>query len=114
MSASVAPRALTLNEARLLSLIIGALQEDDARSLAAQIYATTVGGDTPTMLDLVVAPGTSPATIDDGPLPVRAIAPQGEILVWVRNGTLAALEYAWTAENAPTEMPPPETVHATP
>jgi hypothetical protein len=114
MSGSITPRNLSPDEAALLTLIVRALQDDNARILAAQIAATAVSGGIPTMLDLAVAPGAPLATSQDGPLPVRAIAPQGEILVWVRNGTLAALEYASTSDDAPTEMPSPATVHTTP
>lgn len=34
----------------------------------------------------------------------------GELLVWLRGGRLAGLEYAWVTDTAPTGMPEPEDV----
>jgi hypothetical protein len=58
---------------------------------------------------------------NEGPIPVRALvetpkSPQdegellGEILVWVSEGCLAAIEYAWVTDDAPTSLPDVEQI----
>jgi hypothetical protein len=65
----------------------------------------------PTFLHLSVDAAMPNAPIDDGPLPVRApvYGPgdqlYGEVLVWVSNGYLSGLEYAWVTDDAPASMP---------
>jgi hypothetical protein len=112
--ASAQRRALTENEAALLRLIVAALDGPTADTIAAQIAATTVVGGLPTMLDLAVATDVDAALVEDGPLPVRATTPNGEVLVWVTAGFLSALEYAWTSDETPQGMPPAENVEVAP
>ncbi len=114
MVASARGRALTANEAALLQLIVAGLGGRPADTIAAQIAGTTVVGGLPTMLDLAVATDVDAAVIQDGPLPVRAMTRDGEVLVWVTAGFLSALEYAWTSDETPQEMPPAETVRVAP
>ena len=64
----------------------------------------------PMLLDLAVDPAFERVALADGPLPVRAITETGEVLVWLTAGTLSGLEYAWTDDAPPTEMPPVELV----
>ncbi len=73
--------------------------------------ASAVGGPI-TMIELSVPPSCDRAALTDGPLPVRAVALDGqggfigEVLVWVTDGYLSAIEYAWYTDEAPTELPP--------
>jgi len=63
------------------------------------------------MLDLAVDRAAPAAHVEDGPLPIRAIVvgpheePCGEVLVWISDGYLDGLEYAWFAEDVPAGMP---------
>jgi hypothetical protein len=110
MAASVEPRPLTANETAVLLTIVRAVGGSTGDALAAQIRAATVAGGIPTLLDLAGPTGTERASIDDGVLPVRAFVsePQGEILVWMSDGYVDGLEFVWTSDSAPTEMPPAE------
>jgi hypothetical protein len=108
----VEPRDLTLRERDLLSLLLDHASFDGARELAEQVARTRVAGGFPTLLDLDV-PKTAPASrYKPRLIPLRALVHSpggellGEILVWVRDGYLSALEYAWYADDAPSEMPP--------
>lgn len=107
MANEVEARSLTVNERDLLRKIVRALREPDAAALDSQVDAVTVTGGLPTLLDLSVDRAVEAAPIEDGPLPVRAIVSDahGEILVWVKSGYLDGLEFAWTTEHAPIEMP---------
>jgi hypothetical protein len=93
----------------------------DAQKLRAQVPSVTVvGGTPPTWLDLQVDPDAEPAECRDGPVPGSAWvydaggAPIGTILVWIKNGCLSALEYAWVTDAAPTSFPRAEAVISTP
>jgi hypothetical protein len=108
----VEPRDLTPRERDLLSLLLDPASFDGARELAAQVARTRVAGGFPTLLDLDV-PRTAPASpYKPRLIPLRALVNSpggellGEILVWVGDGYLSALEYAWYTEDAPSEMPP--------
>jgi len=108
----VEPRDLTSRERGLLSLLLDRASFDGARELAAQVAKTRVAGGFPTLLDLDV-PKTAPASLyKPRRIPLRALVHSpggellGEILVWVRDGYLSALEYAWYTDDAPSEMPP--------
>lgn len=55
----------------------------------------------PSMLEVAVPGGASRVALPDGPLPVRVLSvddqgtPTGEVVVWITDGYLSALEYAW-------------------
>jgi hypothetical protein len=108
-------RDLAPNERALLSYLLQA-SFPGAQELAAQVEGTKVVGGLPTLLDLA-APRTAPiAALADGPIPVRAYVEaqggqvEGELLVWVKDGYLSGLEFAWYTDEAPSEMPSPDRV----
>ncbi len=82
--------------------------------LLAQVDVVTVAGGPITMLDLNVPRSAPLSTCPDGPLPTPAFVhdcsgqPVGELLVWVSEGYLAGLEFAWWTDQAPTVLPGPE------
>jgi hypothetical protein len=99
------------------AILLSILQEQrfpHASVLAAQVPRTVVIGGAPTFVDLMVEGSAPPADCPDGPVPGRAIVeghddePVGEILLWVKNGYLDGLEYAWYTDEAPVAFPPVE------
>jgi hypothetical protein len=110
----VDPRDLTSRERDLLSLLLEHTSFDGARELAAQVARIRVAGGFPTLLDLEVEKTTPASPYKPRLVPLRAFVHSpggellGEILVWVRDGYLSALEYAWYTDDAPSEMPPPD------
>jgi len=109
----VLPRPLDANEIAILRQVASALGPPVAALLAAQIGQARVSGGIPTSLDIEVA---HPVRVDlaDGPLPVDAFVAGGEVLVWITNGCISGLEYAWTSEAVPTGMPPVDELHFVP
>jgi hypothetical protein len=100
----------TLNDA-VRSLIVRVLGEVPAASgLIEQTKTLTAAGPI-TMLQLKPGAGASPVAIANGPLPVRAIvknengARTGELIIWIEDGLLDVLEYAWVTHDAPTSLP---------
>ena len=106
-------RSLTATEAQLLLKIIASSVFTEG--LAAQVANVRVeDGPSPTFLRLVVG-GPQDASVPDGPLPgnfpvYRDAELVGEVLVWVKNGVLSGLEFAWISDVPPTQMPHPDDV----
>lgn len=96
----------------LLSHIVGGLSKEAA--LLTQVDAVVVTGGRLTMLDLDTT--GAPIEAPDGPLDVRATVlaadetTTGELIVWIRDGRLSALEYAWWTDDPPTVLPDVERV----
>ncbi|MYQ49565.1 hypothetical protein GTW40_31870 [Streptomyces sp. SID4985] len=93
-----------------------------AQALRNQLAQTRVtrpwGSDSPS-LDLDVPPGVPEAAIEDGVIPATGTVTDdsgelfGELLVWVSDGRLSALEFSWYGDTAPTELPDPGLVTVT-
>jgi hypothetical protein len=109
-------RELTPQERALIRRVLEAAAFEGASRLMAQVDAAGVTGGLTTLLDLEVGPAAPAADVADGPIPVRALVegPQGsiegEILIWVRDGYLSGLEFAWVSDEAPDAMPSPDQV----
>lgn len=106
-------RNLTTNEQAVLQFILGNASFEGAHELSAQINGTKVVGGPATLLHLK-APNDSPkAAMTDGPAPIRAFVAEpegdieGEILIWVKDGRLSGLEFAWYTDTQPSELPEP-------
>jgi hypothetical protein len=62
-------------------------------------------------VDLAVPATVGKAPVDDGEIPAGSEVRDktgeylGEVLVWVAGGYLAAIEYSWVTEKAPTRFP---------
>lgn len=108
-------RVLRPKEKAILNLALSHEPSPGAAALRPQVDLAIVTSGQPTFLDLEVPRELQPADVPDGPLRVRMFVRdpdtatyQGEILVWVANGYLSAVEYAWFSEGPPSELPPPE------
>ena len=70
-------------------------------------------------LDLVVPTSAPPAALPDGPVRLTAEVYDpaghylGELLLWVKDGRLTSLEYAWVTDVAPTALPAVEAIRVT-
>jgi hypothetical protein len=85
---------------------------DGATELLAQIPHAEVVAEDVTWLDLRVPDSVQASPFRKGPVPVKAyVGESGELLLWVKDGRLSAIEYAWTTDDKPTEFPPPDDVH---
>jgi hypothetical protein len=110
------PRDLTSRERTLLSFLLAARAFPGAQELAAQVEGTRVVGGRATLLDLATPKNAPSSARQDGPIPIRAFVQSpdgeslGEILVWVKDGCLAGLEFAWYTDDTPTEMPEPDRI----
>jgi hypothetical protein len=96
------------------SLIEHILRHSEFRGraeLLSQVPNITIVGGPITMVNMRVTPSTPPAPIPDGPVPVSTmvIASEleaiGEIIIWVKEGRLDGLEYAWYTDSPPDHLP---------
>jgi len=104
---------MTLSTHAVLLWVLRAMPDHAAAQvLYEQSMVASVTSGPVTMVELAIPPSCESADVPDGPLPVRAVAldgqgqPVGEVLVWVSNGYLSTIEYAWYTDVAPTELPP--------
>lgn len=62
----------------------------------------------------IKSPASSAATeFADGPFPARAFVPssaeyQGEVIIWISEGRVSGIEYAWVTDTMPTRWPRPD------
>jgi hypothetical protein len=108
-------RSLGGREKEVARWIVNAAPIPDAAILINQLDSATVEpGDSRTFIDLAVPHSAPRSGADDGPLPGRTLVHDqagqvlGEVMLWIRDGYLSALEFAWYTDDPPTEWPSPE------
>ncbi|MGQ4599980.1 hypothetical protein [Nocardia sp. R6R-6] len=114
-STPIQPRTLTDLEASVISKLLssGAASAPDllAQVPYSQVVATW-GVGSPSV-DLTVRPGAVQASgSSDGIFASGAVtdhngAPIGEVILWVENGWLSGIEYAWYTNERPHALPEP-------
>lgn len=95
----------------LLDCILGQLDfpgSDEMRQQARSVYV--VGGPI-TMLDLCVKDPSPASEFREGPAPMSVTVTHtsgeavGELLLWLKNGYISALEFAWWTNDPPARLP---------
>ena len=107
-------RDLTSGEREIIGRILEAYGDTD---LIDQLeHARAIVGDWLMFIDLVVEPGSKRSSRRNGPVPINTsvFSPSrieyGEILVWVTDGYLSAIEHPWWSDDMPTSWPEPVNV----
>ncbi|MFH9677028.1 hypothetical protein ACH4L5_32765 [Streptomyces sp. NPDC017405] len=121
MTDPTATRSPSLLEQRVLVKLLS-VEFPGAQELRNQLAQTRVtrpwGSESPSV-ELDVPPGVPEAAIEDGIIPATGTVTDdsgelfGELLVWVSDGRLSALEFSWYGDTAPTELPDPGLVTVT-
>jgi len=101
----------------LLRHVLGEADFPGSDELLRQASNVDVVGGPVTMLDLrVTGQPTSASAFTDGPIPLSVMVLDrvgiafGELLIWVNDGYLSCLEFAWWSDDPPNELPPPDRV----
>lgn len=109
------PRHLEATESGVLNKVLS-VQFPGVEELRQQLPQTRVVGrwgiDSPSV-DLEVVEPFRRAEISDGVIPAIGLVKDssgelvGELLLWVSDGSLSALEYSWFTDEAPVALPDP-------
>ncbi len=100
-------------EVAVMTAILSTAAVPGSQPLFHEIEGAMVSNSTPWILD-VETKRTGPGTeLSNGPFPAHAYVPskaayQGEIIIWITDGHLSGLEYAWVTDDAPTRWPRPD------
>jgi hypothetical protein len=106
-------RSISPEVAALITTIIEESRLPEAHNLLAGLSEASVSPQTTWVLD-IETPASSAATIfADGPFPARAFVPssaeyQGEVIIWISEGRVSGIEYAWVTDTMPTRWPRPD------
>jgi hypothetical protein len=106
-------RDISPEEVAMVRAIISTSGISEGQALLDDLPGAVVLQDVVWIYD-VKTPNTAPGTsLPNGPYPVRAYVPsaaayRGEILIWITDGHLSALEYAWVTDDPPTRWPRPD------
>lgn len=107
-------RPLKTNERALVRAVLALEAFDGRAELDGQLDSVVaVHGDSDLQLDLAVPAGHARSRFTNGPIPTRTLVvddegdPVGEVIVWVKDGYLSGLEYAWFTDEKPVALPDP-------
>jgi hypothetical protein len=95
---------------QLLQRVLESASFPGSEDLRAQIPFVEVIDGPITVVDFTVRAGPKSAA-RNGPIPIRAIVtsstgePVGELLIWVTDGYLSGLEFAWVTDQPPESLP---------
>ncbi|MGY2033379.1 hypothetical protein [Nocardia abscessus] len=114
-STPIPPRALTDLETSVVNKLLSSGAPDASEYLAQVPYAQVVAtwGIGSPSVDLSVRPGAVQASgspdgiFASGAVTDRSGSPIGEVILWVENGWLSGIEYAWYTDERPHALPEP-------
>jgi hypothetical protein len=103
-------RAMSSDEAAVIRSILSRADARAGQLLIADLDGALVANDTTWVLDVKVSNDGDGADLADGPFPAHAFVPssaeyQGEVIIWITDGHISGLEYAWVSDDAPTRWP---------
>lgn len=111
MTDSANGEPLTEQVRELLRQVLGKADFPGSDELFQQASSVNVVGGQVTMLDLRVTAPRPASAFTDGPVPLSlmvmdsADAALGELLIWVNDGYLSSLEFAWWSDDPPEQLP---------
>ncbi|BDU01053.1 MULTISPECIES: hypothetical protein [Nocardia] len=114
-STPIPPRALTDLETSVVTKLLSSNAPGASEYLAQVPYSQVVatwGVGSPSV-DLAVRPGAVQASgspdgiFASGAVTDRNGTPIGEVILWVENGWLSGIEYAWYTDERPHTLPEP-------
>lgn len=113
MSDGTAVRSFDELQVRLLRHLLS-VQFRGVEELRRQLDVAKISknwGETSASFDIVVPSDVPQASLADGPAPIEALVEDergeylGELILWISQGTISALEYAWVTDMPPVKLP---------
>ncbi|MEU7767776.1 hypothetical protein AB0B25_21950 [Nocardia sp. NPDC049190] len=117
-SRPIQPRTLTYLEVGVVTKLLSSGAAGTAEYLAQVPYCQVIAtwGIGSPSVDLAVRPGAVHASgsrdgiFASGAVTARDGSPIGEIMLWVENGWLSGIEYAWYTDERPDALPEPDQI----
>ena len=108
-------RAISPAEAAVIVAILSGSNVAGCSGMAVNIDRAQVSAETGWILDISNPHNDISTDIPDGPFPGRAFVPnsadyRGEVILWMKDGKICGLEYAWITDEPPTRWPHPEEI----
>jgi len=112
-------RLIAPEEGSVITTIISASGVSSGQALIDELDGATVARSAQWILDIQPPVGTPGTNLPDGPFPANAFVPnsadyQGEIIIWIKDGHLDGLEFAWVSDEPPTRWPLPGQMEVVP
>lgn len=112
MTGSPSWRGLTVDESAIVTAFVSRTEVPGWQQIVEKLDGARVRQAAPWILDIDLRAGPR-IDVPNGPLPVRAYvqseaAYQGEIIVWIADGYVCGLEYAWVTDAPPSRWPHPD------
>lgn len=107
-------RSISPAESAVVVAIVEAAGLPGGKAIIDELDGAVVSPETDWIIDIKTPNvASSGADLPNGPFPARAFVPssaayQGEVIVWIENGHLSGLEYAWISDKPPTRWPRPD------
>ena len=103
-------RAISSEEAGVIRSILSQADIRGSGPLIADLDGALVANETAWILDVEVSNKGQGSDIPNGPFPAQAFVPnsaeyQGEVIIWIADGHISGLEYAWVSSDPPTRWP---------
>lgn len=103
-------RPIAPEESDVVRAVLAASGLANVQSLLEELHGALVTNETTWILDMKVTTSGAGVHVPDGPFPVRAFVSddgnyRGEIIVWMTDGHVSGLEYAWVSDETPTRWP---------
>lgn len=106
-------------EAEVIRAVVSEAAIGGGDALVADLDGALVFNSTQWILDVKVSGTGQGSKLPDGPFPARAFVPssaayQGEIVIWLTDGRVSGLEYAWISDEPPLRWPEPHEMEVVP
>jgi hypothetical protein len=103
-------RAISSEEAAVIRSILSHADNRRSGPLIADLDGALVANETTWILDVKVSNNDEGADLPNGPFPAQAFVPnsaeyQGEVIIWIADGHVSGLEYAWVSDDPPIRWP---------
>lgn len=103
-------RAISPAESALVAAILLGSNVPHAGGMVKDIDGARVSIGPGWVLDVDIPGSELRSSLPDGPFPGRVFVPnsveyRGEIIIWITDGKISGLEYAWITDQPPTRWP---------
>jgi hypothetical protein len=103
-------RPISSEESAVIRSILSRADISGSGPLLGDLDGALVANETQWILDVKVSNTGEGADLPNGPFPAQAFVPnsaeyQGEVIIWITDGHVSGLEYAWVSDDPPTRWP---------